>query len=84
MKCELFAVAGCISCLTPEVGGHGKCSPSYWEEASNPVSFLPGNLRESSLLITCHYKPFFSLVSNSVAMTVSPCVHVQEFLRVYT
>lgn len=85
VKRELFAVVGNISCLIH--GGlrdRGRCSPSSWGEASNAVNFLPGGLEGASYGLTFVTTNQFFLVSNNVAMIMSPCVHVQELRRVYT
>lgn len=60
-----------------------KCSPSYWEEARGPVSFLPGSLETAPYSLSLVTANQVFLFTNNVAMVMSPCGHVQEFLRVY-
>lgn len=86
---KVWAVCSCWAhklLITPGgLGDHGKCNPSYWEEAPNPVHFLLGNLKSTPYWLSLVITNLFYLVSNNIAMIMSPCcVRVQEILRVYT
>lgn len=59
----------------------GTLATSHWRfkgDACNALSFLPGNMEGAPYGLSFVTTNQFFLVSNTVAMVISPHVHVQE------